>query len=102
MSEETDFASKISSEAPWWSKAPIWLAAGIVGVPSLIAIAAGWYIAGNINHRVNVLDQYSLSEIHLLNELMQDHKTIERDFDRIQEFTRATLRAAQQNCLNNA
>jgi hypothetical protein len=46
--KEFEFAGKISGEAPWWAKAPVWLAAGIVGVPSLIAIGAGLFIVRGV------------------------------------------------------
>lgn len=98
MGSELELAAK----EPWWSKAPAYLAVSIVGVPSLIAISAGWYIAGNINHRINILDQYTLSELHQLSVLQQEHKKLEGDFSQIQGFMRAALRAAQQGCLSNA
>jgi hypothetical protein len=75
MSEE-EFASKVSTETPWWakgltasSKATVWLAAGIVGVPSLIAIAAGAFIAHNVAYNLKVLTQYNLSELDSLSDL---------------------------------
>ena len=49
MSDE-DLALKVSSETPWWakaltasSKASIFFAAGIVGVPSLLAVGGAFF-----------------------------------------------------------
>jgi len=65
---EEQLAEKISTETPWWAKAPVWLAAGIVGVPSLIAISAGWFIAQGVNAKLNTITQYDLSTLTLINE----------------------------------
>jgi hypothetical protein len=98
MSEE-DFAAKISSEAPWWSKAPIWLAAGIVGVPSLMAIGAGYFIAQNVNRRLNVLEQYNLSEMNMLNEQNNDQ---EHHWSVVEKYMVEDLRAQYTTCINAA
>jgi hypothetical protein len=73
---EEDFATKISTEQPWWakgltagSKATVWLAAGIVGVPSLIALLAGAFIAHSVAYNLRVLTQYNLSELDSLSDL---------------------------------
>jgi|SRR5215831_12575 len=97
MSEETDFASKISSEAPWWSKAPIWLAAGIVGVPSLIAIGAGYFVAHYVTTSLNQLNTFSQSQLYLLNEHMNDQK---HNFSVVLRFIDDDLKVQYRTCLN--
>ena len=96
MSEE-DFASKVSTEAPWWSKAPIWLAAGIVGVPSLIAIGAGYFVAHYVTTSLNQLSTFSQSQIYLLNQHMNDQK---HNFDVVMRFIDDDLKVQYRTCLN--
>lgn len=88
-----DLASKVSSETPWWATAPIWLAAGIVGVPSLIAIGAGYFIASNVVRNQDVLKQYNQSEIQQLNEINKQNEGVLR-------FIEADLRVQYRTCLN--
>jgi hypothetical protein len=100
--DENEFAAKISSDAPWWAKAPIWLAAGVVGVPSMIAIGAGWFIAGAVSAKLTQLINTDTVKLQKLQTLQQDHQEIHREFQTVQEFMRAVLRAAQQNCLHTS
>ena len=99
MSDETHLAEKISGETPWWATAPIWLAAGIVGVPSLIAIAAGYYIAENVTGALRQLNTYSLSELHMFNEHLNESRL---NFKVVLKFMDDDLRAQYQACLNSA
>jgi len=101
MSEE-NLAKEIAEETPWWAKAPIWLAAGIVGVPSLIAIMAGYFIAHSVTRALNELVVHDQSQNQMLTKLHEDHNDLHQEFQAIQQFTRATLKAAQQRCLNSA
>jgi hypothetical protein len=78
MSEE-DFASKISSETPWWAKAPVWLAAGIVGVPSLMAIGAGYFIAGSVTKQMHGLQELNRTEISKLEGMEKNWEVIRRN-----------------------
>jgi hypothetical protein len=103
MSEE-DFAARISSETPWWAKAldpksAVYLAAGIVGVPSIIAISAGWFIAQNVNHRLNVLDQYTQSALYQLNEQGTDSA---RRWEVVANLMRLTLQCQVKACIHEA
>lgn len=91
MGDELELASK----EPWWVRAPAALAIGIVGVPSLIAISAGWFIAANLTHRINLLDQYNLSEIHILNEQNQR-------WEAVKDFMELEIRIDMASCLNMA
>jgi len=95
VSDELELAAK----EPWWAKAPAYLAVAIVGVPSAIALAAGWFIANNVTYRLKLLETYDLS---ILSTLSQMSTKSNQDIDSLEGFMRATLRAAQQNCLNNA
>ena len=102
MSDESELAGKISGETPWWAHAkdvPVWLAAGIVGVPSLIALLAGWFIAHDVSHGQKVLEQYSLSELHQLAGINDeaDHR-----WSVILRFVDDTLRAEWVACTNAA
>jgi len=99
MSDQSELAAKVSGETPWWATAPIWLAAGIVGVPSFIAIAAGFYLAQNVTRALRQLDTYSLSELHLINEHLSESK---HNFTVVLKFMDDDLRAQYQACLNSA
>jgi hypothetical protein len=69
MSDTSELAEKISEKAPWWSTAPIWLAAGIVGVPSLLAIGAGYFIASTVTsriHELEVINRYQLERLVIM------------------------------------
>lgn len=92
MSDEQDFALKASSEAPWWSKAPIYLSLGIIGVPSFLAIFAVYYIASSVTHGQKVLEQYNLSELQQLNAM----ETLDAAMVR---FVEADLRVQYKTCL---
>ena len=61
-----EFAAKISGSPPWWASAPIWLAAGIVGVPSLIAIGAGYFLAGNVSKHLADIRETNVAEMSKL------------------------------------
>jgi len=100
--KEAEFAERISEETPWWAKAPIWLAAGIVGVPSLIAIMAGYFIAHSVTTALNELVVHDQSQNQMLTKLHEDHDDLHREFQLIQEFMRATLKTTQQSCLHSA
>src|SRR5262245_36644420 len=98
MSTET-LAEKVSSETPWWATAPIWLAAGIVGVPSLIAIGAGYFVAHYVTTALKQLDTYSQSELYMINEHINETK---RNYGVVLKFMDDDLRAQFQACLNSA
>ena len=65
-----EFAAKISGTPPWWASAPIWLAAGIVGVPSLIAIGAGYFLAGNVTKHLTEIRATNVAEMSKLDTLL--------------------------------
>ena len=102
MSDESELAAKVSGETPWWAHAkdvPVWLAAGIVGVPSLIALLAGWFIAQNVTHNQKIIMQYDLSEMTMLNEI--DHQLDSR-WSVIAKFMGDNLRVQYISCVNAA
>lgn len=72
MSSEEDFAAKISSEAPWWAKAPVWMAAGILGIPSLIAVGAGYFLASNVTSRLNTIEEMNATELHQISQMQKE------------------------------
>lgn len=90
-------AEKVNKETPWWATAPIWLAAGIVGVPSLIAIGAGYFVAHYVTTALSQLNQMSQSELYLINEHANESK---RNFGVVLKFIDDDLRAQFQTCLN--
>lgn len=96
MNEE--FAKGVSERPPWWATAPIWLAAGIVGVPSLIAIGAGYFLASTVSSRLASLEHSSQSEVHLLQEHMNEQK---RNVGIMLKFVDDNLRAQFQTCINS-
>jgi hypothetical protein len=98
MSEE-EFALKASSEVPWWAKAPIWLSLGIIGVPSLMAIGAGYFIAQSVTRQLRALEQYNLSEMHQLNNLDTDQR---RRWEAISRLMQLSLQTQRQTCLHEA
>ena len=96
---EEKFAEEISSKAPWWATAPIWLAAGIVGVPSLMAIGAGYYIAQHVNGELRKLDQYNLSELSMMNESLNQEKS---QWTVIIKYVEEELRVQYLVCVNQS
>ena len=86
-------AEKVYSEAPWWASAPIALTAGIVGVPSLIALLSVGYIAKNVTAELKQLSTYNESEISLLHEAEKVNEGIIR-------FIEADLRVQYKTCIN--
>jgi hypothetical protein len=96
MADE-QLAENISSKPPWWATAPIWLAAGIVGVPSLIAIMAGYFIAASVTDKLRMITTYDLSELHLLNEQINESK---HSFDVVEKFIADDLKAQYQTCIS--
>lgn len=71
MSDDvTSLAKSVSSETPWWATAPIWLAAGIVGVPSLIAIGAGYFLAGNVTKHLADIRETNVAEMSKLDTMI--------------------------------
>jgi hypothetical protein len=98
MSTE-ELAAKVSGETPWWATAPIWLAAGIVGVPSMIAIGAGWFLAKNVTDKLKALDQYGQSELYLINEHQND---MHKNWNILLKFIDDDLRCQYVTCINSA
>lgn len=93
------FAAKVSSDPPWWATAPIWLAAGIVGVPSLIAIGAGYFVAHYVTTSLAKLDQYNQSELYMINEHTNEAN---RNFSVVLKFIDDDLRCQYITCINSA
>jgi hypothetical protein len=96
---EEDFAAKIDTQAPWWAKAPIWLAAGIVGVPSMLAIGAGYFIAKTVVHNQTLLEQYNLSELQAISTLQTDAT---RRWEAISRLIQLDLETTRRTCLHEA
>lgn len=89
-------AEEVYSKAPWWASAPIALTAGIVGVPSLIAIMAGVFIAKNVTAALKDLGASGQSEIALLREHMT---TTQKTDEAILRFIEADLRVQYRTCI---
>jgi hypothetical protein len=98
MSTSESLASKVSTETPWWATAPIWLAAGIVGVPSLIAIGAGYFVAHYVTTALAQLNQFSQSQLYLINEHMNETN---RNAAIALKFIDDDLKAQYQTCINS-
>lgn len=97
MNEE--FAKGVSEKPPWWATAPIWLAAGIVGVPSLIAIGAGYFVAHYVTTELGKISSYNMTEIHLIEQHAADAR---RSFQSVIKYMDDDLRAQYQTCINSA
>jgi predicted small secreted protein len=72
------------------------LAAGIVGVPSLMAIGAGYFIAANVIRNQKVLEQYNLAEMHMLNNIQKNQ---DQTSESVLKFLHDDLRAQYQTCI---
>jgi len=94
---QEQLAEEISGKPPWWATAPVWLAAGIVGVPSLIAIGAGYFVAHYVTTSLNQLSTFSQSQLYLLNEHMNDQK---HNFNIVLRFIDDDLKVQYRTCLN--
>ena len=99
MSDELDLARNQGISIEALAKAPIWLAAGILGVPAAIALAAGWFIAKNVTQKLNTLDQYGQSELYQLNQHQND---MHRNWGIILKFVDDDLKCQYVTCLNSA
>lgn len=99
MPTSEELAQKVSSDPPWWATAPIWLAAGIVGVPSLIAIAATYFVATTVTSKLGALDQYGQSELYMLNQHQND---MNKNWKIILKFVDDDLKCQYVTCLNSA
>jgi hypothetical protein len=99
MSDDLELAKEVSGKAPWWATAPIWLAAGIVGVPSLMAIGAGYFIAQTVVRNQKLLEQYNLSELHILNEVDKEN---DLRWNAVRQYIVDDLRAQYQTCIHAA
>jgi hypothetical protein len=99
VSDTLELAKEVSEKAPWWATAPIWLAAGIVGVPSLMAIGAGYFIAQTVVRNQRTLEQYNLSELHILNEVDKDN---DLRWNAMRQYIIDDLRAQYQTCIHAA
>lgn len=98
MSDES-LAEKVNTEVPWWAKAPVWLAAGIVGVPSLMAIGAGYFIAGNVTKHLAAIRETNVSEMQKLDRIMD---TQERYWEQVRRTIGATLEVQVRTCIHDA
>jgi hypothetical protein len=103
MSDE-DLASKVNAETPWWAKAldpksAVYLAAGIVGVPSLMALGAGYFIAQSVTRQLRALDQYNQSELYQINGISNEEK---RNFEVVFKFIEDDLRVQFVTCVNTS
>jgi hypothetical protein len=98
MSTSESLASKVNTETPWWATAPIWLAAGIVGVPSLIAIGAGYFVAHYVTTALAQLNQFSQSQLYLINEHMNESK---RSTSIVLKYIDDDLKVQYQTCINS-
>lgn len=92
-------AYRVHSEPPWWARAPVWLAAGIVGVPSLIALTAGYFVAANVTHELRVLNEFGQSELYLMN--LHD-TNMEHDWGVMFDYIDESLRIQYAECVNAA
>jgi hypothetical protein len=92
-------AKEVSEKAPWWATAPIWLAAGIVGVPSLMAIGAGYFIAQTVVRNQKLLEQYNLSELHQLSTMDTE---LDQRWNAMRQYIVDDLRAQYQTCIHSA
>ena len=99
MSDELNLAQSQGVTLEALAKAPVWLAAGILGVPALIALGALWFVAKNVNDRMKALDQYGQSMLYMEN---QHTDTAKRDFGVILKFIDDDLRCQYVQCLNTA
>lgn len=100
MSDDgASLAKTVSGETPWWATAPIWLAAGIVGVPSLIAIGAGYFVAQHVTTALRELSQFSQSQLYLINEHIN---FTNRNYEIVVKFMDDDLRCQYVTCLNSA
>ena len=99
MSTSESLAEKVNTETPWWATAPIWLAAGIVGVPSLIAIGAGYFVAHYVTTALAQLNQLSQSAVYMINE--HNNEAV-RNFNIILKFIDDDLKVQYVQCINGA
>lgn len=99
MSEIESLAEKVNTAPPWWSTAPIYLAASIVGVPSFLAVAAGFYIAQHVSTALRELVQLNQMQISLANEHITFSK---RNYEILIKFIDDDLKCQYVTCINSS
>ena len=101
-----DLAEKIATEAPWWATAPIWLAAGIVGVPSLIAIGAGYFIVHGVATQMKENENYQHQEIQLIQDLthtvVNDHADNTGRWEIVRRWLALQIEIQLRQCIHEA
>jgi len=105
MSEE-NLAKEIAEETPWWAKAPIWLAAGIVGVPSMIAIGAGYFIVQTIQgalikHMTDTRAEIVEQQI-MIDTINKNQAELLENWRYLRDYMAARLAVEQRTCLHQA
>ena len=63
---------KSATGTPWWATAPIYLSLGIIGVPSLLAIGAGYFIASSVTEHLTELKVVNQVEITKLDSILSN------------------------------
>lgn len=99
MGANGELAQNISSKPPWWATAPIWLAAGIVGVPSLLAIGAGYFIASNVTKHLDDLRSADEVEISKL-ERIESNQT--KYWEMVRRTITMTMEIQLRQCIHQA
>lgn len=99
MGANGELAQNISAKPPWWATAPIWLAAGIVGVPSLMAIGAGYFIAGNVTKHLAAINEQNAAEMHQLN-IIQNNQ--EKYWDMVRRTLNMSVEIQLRMCVHQA
>jgi hypothetical protein len=99
MSEEADLAKSQGISLESLAKAPLWLAGGLLGFPSLIALGAAYFIARTVIYNQRLLVQYNLSELHQMSQMDTE---LDQRWQAMREYIVDDLRAQYQTCVNAA
>ena len=96
LSDESELLKAATAE-PWFVRAPLYFGIGIIGIPSLIAVASVYWVATSVTHRLRVIEQYNLSELQILNGVDTD---MDRRWDSVRAFLSDDLKAQYQTCIS--
>ena len=99
MSDESTLAQEISGKPPWWASAPIWLAAGIVGVPSMMALLLGYYVADTVTKNLVELKKSNQVEMQKIDKISNMQ---EQYFELVRRHMAMQLEISLRACIHSS
>lgn len=87
------------TKQPWWATAPIYLSLGIIGVPSMLAIGAGYFLAANVTKHLTTIRETNVAEMAKLDQIMANQQ---KYWEIVRRTVAATFEVQVRTCVNEA